>query len=179
MFKKLLITLAATLLAFIGYVALQPAEFNVLRTATIAAAPADVFSHVNEFKKWGAWSPWAKLDPNAKTTFEGPAAGKGAVFGWSGDDKVGEGKMSIVDSTPNDAINIKLDIMKPFPGTSDVGFTFKPDGGKTIVSWTMTGTQGMMERAMCLIMGVNMDQMIGADYEKGLASLKAVVEGKG
>ncbi len=96
-----------------------------------------VFPHVNELKAWDAWSPWAKLDPNAKTTFEGPASGNGAVFAWSGNDEVGEGKMTILDSRPDEAIKIKTEFIKPFPGSSTSGFTFKPEGDKTVVTWNM------------------------------------------
>jgi uncharacterized protein YndB with AHSA1/START domain len=176
MFRTILTGLAAGVLAFLGYVALQPPAYRVVRSATIAAPPEAVFAHVNDLKKWEAWSPWAKRDPNAKATFEGPAAGTGAVMGWSGNDEVGEGKMTIVDSKPSDAIKIKLDFVKPFAGTSDVAFDFKPDGGKTNVTWSIAGEQGFMERAICTLMG-GMDKMIGADYEAGLASLKSVVEG--
>ena len=176
MFKKLLIAIVAAVVAFAGYVALQPGEFNVVRETTIAASPATVFAHVNDLKKWGAWSPWAKLDPDAKMTFDGPAEGKGAGAAWSGNDKVGEGKMTIVESKPNDSVGIKLDFVRPMPGSRDVAFTFKPEGAGTKVIWGMSGTQSFIERAACIIMGVNMDKMIGSDYERGLASLKSVAE---
>ncbi len=118
MFRKILIGLAALILILVAVVAVQPSDFRVERTAKIAAAPGDVFAQVNDFHKWEAWSPWAKLDPAAKVTFEGPEAGQGAVMTWAGNDKVGEGKVTIVESRPSDLVKIKVDFIKPFEGTS-------------------------------------------------------------
>src|SRR6476620_9600487 len=128
MIKKLLIGLAVLLIGFLVIVALQPAQFRVERTAIIPAPPAAVFAQVNDFHKWEAWSPWAKLDPAAKNTFEGPPAGTGASFGWSGNSKIGEGRMAITESKTNDLIRIKLDFVKPFPSTATTEFTIKADG---------------------------------------------------
>ena len=177
MFKKMLLAVAAVAIAFVTYVALQPPQYLVVREATMAASPAAVFDQVNELKKWETWSPWAKLDPNAKSAYEGPSAGKDASHSWSGDDKVGEGKMTITESKPTGLIRIKLDIVRPYPGTSDASFAFKPQGDKTLVTWSMAGEQGFVERAIFAVMGLSMDKMIGADFEKGLASLKAQVRG--
>jgi hypothetical protein len=163
-------------LAFLGYVAMQPTEGHVVRSATIAAPPAAVFPHVNELKKWDAWSPWAKLDPNAKVSFAGPVAGAGAKFSWSGNDEIGEGTMTIVDSKPDELVNIRTDFTKPFAGTSVTDFTFKPEGGSTVVTWDMkTDQSSFLMRAMCVIFNGN--KMIGDQFEKGLSSLKTVVEG--
>ena len=82
MIKKILIGIAAVIVLFVIIVALQPGQYRVSRSATIPAAPAVVFEHVNDLHKWETWSPWAKMDPNAKTTFEGPATGVGAVMAW-------------------------------------------------------------------------------------------------
>jgi hypothetical protein len=122
MLKKILVAVLLLLLAFVIVVALQPAEFSVARSTTIAAPVADVFPHVNDFHKWEAWSPWAKLDPNAKLSFEGPPEGAGTVMTWSGNDKVGEGKMTLVDSAPDEHVNIKVDFVKPFEGSINSGF---------------------------------------------------------
>lgn len=177
MFKKILLAVAAVAIAFVTYVAMQPPQYRVVREVTMAATPAAIFDQVNDLKKWEAWSPWAKLDPNAKSAYEGPSAGKDAVHSWSGDDKAGEGRMTIVESKPTDLIRIKLDIVRPYPGTSDASFAFKPQGDKTLVTWSVTGEQGFVERAIFAVMGLNMDTMIGADFEKGLASLKTQVRG--
>lgn len=102
MLKKILIALAAIVLIFVVVVAMQPSELHVERTAEIAAPQADVFARVNDFHKWDAWSPWAKLDPAAKVGFEGPPEGQGTVMTWSGNDQVGEGKMTLVESRPGE-----------------------------------------------------------------------------
>ena len=175
--KKLLIVVGILGLAvagFAGFVATRPSEYRVTRSAVLPAAPAAVFPHVNELKKWLPWSPWAKKDPNAKNTFEGPEAGKGAVFHWAGNGEVGKGSMTVVDSKPSELVRLRLDFIEPFPGTSDVEFGFKPEGAGTAVSWSITGKHDFVGKAVCLFM--DMDQMIGGDFEQGLANLKVVLE---
>ena len=175
MFKKVLLILAAVIGGLAAYVALQPNEFRVSRSMTMAAEPAAVFAEINDFHRWQAWSPWAQLDPNAKVTFEGPAAGEGAIFRWVGNDDVGEGHMTIVACKPHERIGLKLTFIKPMPGDADVEFTFQPAAEKsTTVQWTMTGKNDFFGKAMCLVM--NMDKMIGSDYERGLANIKKIVE---
>ena len=175
MIKKILLGFAALIVVFLIVVALQPNEYRVARTAAVAAAPERVFAQVNDFHNWEAWSPWAKLDPNAKATFEGPRSGQGAVFIWAGNNEVGEGRMTVTESRPSDLIRIKLDFVKPMEGTSDVEFTFKPQGNDTAVTWTMSGRNNFIGKAICLFM--NQDKMLGGYFEKGLASLKSAVEG--
>ena len=175
MIKKILLGFAALIVVFLIVVALQPNEYQVARTAAVAAAPERVFAQVNDFHNWEAWSPWAKLDPNAKATFEGPRSGQGAAFIWAGNNEIGEGRMTVTESRPSDLIRIKLDFVKPMEGTSDVEFTFKPQGNDTAVTWTMSGRNNFIGKAICLFM--NQDKMLGAYFEKGLASLKSVVEG--
>lgn len=161
--------------AFAGYVVNQPDEFRVERSKTIAASPEAVFAHVNDFHKWEAWSPWAKLDPKAKNSFEGSDAGENAVFKWAGNDEVGVGAMTIKISKPSEYLRIQLDFEKPMKDTSTVEFLFKPQGEQTEVTWTMFGRHAnFISKAMCLVM--NMDKMIGGKFEEGLASLKKTVE---
>ena len=179
MVKKILIGVAAAVavlaLGFVAVVAMQPSEFRISRSATMAAPAERVFAQVNDFHKWDAWSPWAKLDPNAKNSFSGPESGEGATFGWSGNDQVGEGKMTITESKPNELVRLKLVFIKPMEDSSDTEFTFKPDGDKTAVTWTMSGTyETFMKKAICMFM--NMDKMVGEKFEEGLASMKAIVE---
>jgi hypothetical protein len=109
MLKKILIALVAIIALLLIVVALQPSEFSVERTATMAAPPATVFEQVNDFHKWEAWSPWAKLDPDAKIAFEGPPSGAGTIMTWDGNNKVGQGKMTLTESQPNDLVKIKVD----------------------------------------------------------------------
>jgi hypothetical protein len=174
MLKKVLIALVILVAAFAGVVAMQPSEFEVERTAVIDAPAADVFAHVNDLHKWDAWSPWAKLDPNAKVGFEGPPAGQGSVFTWSGNDTIGEGRMTIAESRPNEQVKLDVAFVKPFEGKSSSEFTFKPEGNQTAVAWVMRAHHDFIGKAMCLIM--NGRKMMGGEMEKGLAQLKAVAE---
>jgi hypothetical protein len=118
MFKKILIALLAVIAIFLIVVALQPSEFQVERTATMAATPAAVFDQVNDFHEWEAWSPWAKLDPNAKITFEATPSGAGTIMTWDGNNKVGQGKMTLTESQPNDKVKIRVDFVKPMEGSN-------------------------------------------------------------
>ena len=160
--------------AFAIIVALQPSEFVVTRSATMNAPPEEVFAQVNDFHAWQNWSPWAKLDPNAKATFEGPESGEGAIFRWAGNDEVGEGNMQITQSTPNERIVMALEFLKPFPASNITEFTFKPEGDGTTVTWTMSGHNNFIGRAICLFM--DMDEMVGGQFEQGLANIRAIVE---
>jgi uncharacterized protein YndB with AHSA1/START domain len=174
--KFVLISLAAVaglIALFLVVVALQPSEFHVVRSATIAAPAATVFGQVNDLRKWNAWSPWAKRDPNARNTFEGAEEGEGAIFHWAGNQEVGEGSMTIVESRPHERIGIRLDFLKPFASTADVQFTFQPQGERTVVTWSMDGENNFIAKAICLFM--DMDQMIGSDFEAGLAHMNEVV----
>ncbi len=174
MLKKILIGICAVIVVLIIVVAMQPAEFRVTRQAVMAAPPADVFAQVNDFHNWEAWSPWAKLDPNAKATYSGEASGKGATFAWAGNSEVGEGSQTILESHPPSHILMQLDFTKPFTATDMAEFTFKPQGEGTQVIWTMYGTNNFMAKAMSLVM--DCDKMVGGQFEQGLASLKSVVE---
>src|SRR3954462_5323283 len=131
MIKKILLALGLVVIVFIVIVALQPAEFRVVRSAAISAPPPAVFAQVNDFHKWDAWSPWAKLDPTMKQTYEGPPAGTGAIYYWAGNKKVGEGRMTITDSRASDLIRIKLEFIKPFASDADTEFAFKPEASQT------------------------------------------------
>jgi uncharacterized protein YndB with AHSA1/START domain len=174
MLKKILLGLVAVLVVLAAVIAMQPADFAITRSTTIDAPPATVFGQVNDFHKWEAWSPWAKMDPEMKTTYEGPAAGTGAMYSWVGDSKVGEGKMTIVESRPDELVKIRLEFLKPFAATNDTEFAFKPDGTGTHVTWTMSGKNGFVSKAFSLCM--DMDKMVGGDFEKGLAQMKSASE---
>jgi len=174
MLKKILVALLALVILFLVVVATRPAGYRVTRSATIAAPPPAVFAQVNDFHKWEAWNPWGKIDPAMKITYDGPAAGKGAGYAWVGNKEVGAGRMTIMESQPNDLILINLEFFKPMAGVALTEFTFKPEGNQTVVTWTMTGKNNFIGKAMCLFM--NMDKMIGGQFEKGLAAMKASVE---
>jgi hypothetical protein len=174
MFTIFLTLLAIIVIGLLVVIALQPTDFRVVRTARISAKPAVVFDQINDFHKWEAWSPWAKLDPAAKNSFEGKSAGTGAVFTWSGNSKVGEGRMTIIESRPSDLIRIKLEFMKPFKGTNATEFSFRPEGDQTALTWSMAGQNNFMAKAIGLFM--NCDKMVGGQFETGLANLKSVTE---
>ena len=174
MLKKIALVLVVIVAAFAVTAALQPADFRIARSAAIAAPPEAIFPHVNDMHQWQEWSPWAKLDPAAEVSFDGPAAGKGAGFAWAGNMEVGVGRMTITESQPNDLIRFQLDFEKPMKGTNIAEFTFKPEGGQTAVTWTMSGKNGFVAKAFGLI--VNCDKMVGGQFEKGLATLKSLTE---
>lgn len=178
MLKKILLVVVVLVVVLVGVVMMQPAEFRISRSATVNAPPATVFAQVNDFRAWDAWSPWAKLDPAMKVTHEGPAAGAGAIYRWAGNDDVGEGNMTITESRENERVLIRLEFLKPFASVNTTEFTFAPVGaaGGTNVTWTMAGTNDFMGKAFSLAM--DMDSMIGADFDKGLAAMKSVAEAK-
>lgn len=176
MLKKILLALALILVVFVIVVALQPANFRVTRSATFNAPAETVFAQVNDFHKWDVWSPWAKLDPNAKNSFDGPASGVGAIMAWAGNKDVGEGRMTLTASRTNELIGIRLEFIKPFAMVNTAEFAFKPEAGKTTVTWSMTGEKNFISKAFGLF--VDCDKMIGGDFEKGLAQMKSVVEAR-
>jgi uncharacterized protein YndB with AHSA1/START domain len=176
MVAKVLIGIAFLVFGFLGVVAVQPSRYRVARTTIIAAPAATVFAQVNDFQRWRAWNPWGKLDPAMKETFGGPPAGAGATYAWAGDKNVGEGRMTIVESRPNELVRLRLEFLKPFAATSAAEFTLVPDGDRTTVTWSMTGDVSFMAKAVHLFM--NMDRMIGGNFEKGLADMKSVVEAR-
>jgi len=178
MIKKILLLAVVVIVVVIAVcsvvVAMQPSHYHVERSATVNAPALIVFNQVNDFHKWDAWSPWAKLDPNMKTNYEGTPAGNGAVYSWAGNSNVGEGRMTIADSKPGESIKIKLEFIKPFAATNATVFSFKPQGNQTTVTWAMDGDNNFIGKAFSLFM--NMDKMVGGDFEKGLAQMKTVSE---
>ena len=170
----ILLALVVIAILLIVMITGQPDEFKVTRSAKISARPETIFPHVNDLSQWEIWSPWAKMDPACKNTFAGPTAGAGASFGWAGNKKVGEGRMTILESQASDVIRIRLEFFKPFKATNTVEFLFKAEGGQTLVTWSMAGKNNFMGKIFGLFM--NCDRMVGRDFEKGLASMKSVAE---
>jgi hypothetical protein len=176
MLRLIGLLISAALIGLLAWVGLQPDTYRVERSAVINASPAHVYGQVYDFQKWQAWSPWMKLDPNSKVTFVGPTSGPGAIMRWAGNENVGRGAMAITEARPDEAIKIRLDFVEPMESVSDVVFTFQPEGQGTKVTWALNGKQGYIERLICTIMGLDVQQMVGADYERGLANLKSVAE---
>ena len=174
MITKILIGLVLVIVILVVVVILQPSDFRITRTATIAAPPAAVFDQVNDLHKYQAWSPFAKADPAMKITYEGPPAGEGAVLAWAGNNQAGEGRMTLIESRPNELVRFDLRFIKPFQAANIAEFTFQPDGDRTVVTWSMTGRNNFMFKAVGLIL--NSDKMCGGMFEEGLANLKVIAE---
>ena len=174
MIKTILVVIVVVVAALLGYAATRPDTFSVQRAASIKAPPEKIFPLIDDFHRWTVWSPWEKLDPDMKRTFSGSAAGKGAAYAWQGNSKVGEGRMEILDDPAPSKIVIKLDFIKPFEGHNTATFLIVPKGEVTDVTWTMDGPSPFVSKLIGVFM--NMDKMIGNDFEAGLANLKAAAE---
>ncbi len=178
MFRKLALTLfvliAVAAVAIFAIASTRPATYHVERSTVTAGSPSTVYVVLNDLHRFPEWSPWQKLDPAMKITHEGPPSGVGAKYSWAGNKDVGEGRMTITESTPDQSVVEKLEFLKPWASTCDVRFTIVPDGNGSKVTWAMDGTNDMMAKVMSLFM--SMDSMIGKDFDSGLANLKRVTE---
>ncbi len=175
MVKKILLGLVALIVVFLIVVATRPDTFHVERSAIVSAPAEAVFPLIADFHRWSDWSPWEKLDATMKKDFDG-GPGVGGKYHWVGNDKVGEGRMTITDAHAPDKVVIKLDFIKPFEANNVTTFTMKPAGPGTQVTWAMDGAQNFMSKAFGLFM--NMDQMIGKDFESGLSTLSSAAAGE-
>ena len=176
MFSIIGVVLAVAVLAILVFAATKPSSFQVQRRQAIAAAPDTIFPLINDFHHWEAWSPWGKLDPAQVITYAGAEQGVGAQYAWVGNSKVGAGKMEILGSRPVEQVQLKIEFFKPMPGVSDVTFTLVPEGPATQVTWSMVGPRPFLGRVFSVFMDI--DGMIGKDFERGLASLKQVAEAR-
>src|ERR1700733_3358073 len=168
------VVLAVAVAIVLALAATKPASFSVRRAALVKAAPEKIFSLINDFHQWGSWSPYEHKDPAMKRSYSGGAAGRGAVYAWDGNKNVGSGRMEILDASTPSKIVIKLDFFKPFEGHNTAEFTMLPQGDATSVSWVMHGSAPFMSKVMQVFM--NIDKMIGKDFEAGLANLKRLTE---
>lgn len=174
MFVPILIGAGAVVAGVLGFAATRPGQFRYQRSTRIDAPPERVFEKINDFHHWPSWSPWEELDPAMARTYSGPASGKGAVYDWNGNKKVGQGRMEITESVPPRKVAIKLDFLRPFEAHNQVELDVAPSGGGSEVTWAMTGEYPFMMKVMCLFM--NMEKMIAKDFDKGLSRLKALAE---
>ena len=174
MIKIIAFVIVVLVVAVLMYAATRPDTFRIQRATRINASPEKIFALINDYHRWGSWSPYEKLDPDMKRTYSGAANGTGAVYEWEGNSKAGKGRMEIADSLPPSQVAIKLDFVKPFEAHNLVQFTLQPMGGSTDVSWAMQGPSPYMMKLMHVF--INMDRMVGKDFEVGLANLKAVAE---
>ena len=174
MVKKIAGVFAALVGTILVLAITQPDSFKVQRSTDIHAPPEKIFPFIDDFARWQAWSPWDKKDPSMQRTLSTPPAGKGASYAWEGNDDVGKGRMTIVESTPPSRVAIQLDFTAPFEAHNDVAFTMEPKGASTQVTWTMQGPMPFVSKLIGVF--VSMDTMVGKDFETGLANLKAAAE---
>jgi hypothetical protein len=168
------VIIAVLIIGVLIFAATRPDMFRVQRSASIKAPPEIIFAFINDFNRWGAWSPWEKKDPAMKRTFGATASGLGAVYSWEGNKNVGQGSMEIVESTPSSLVRIKLDFLKPLEAHNIAEFALAVQGDTTNVTWAMYGPATFITKLMGVF--VSMDRMVGKDFEAGLANLKAVAE---
>lgn len=174
MIKKIVTVLVVLIGALLVFASFRPDTMEVTRSVTMAAPPAAVFAVVNDFRRWDEWSPWSKLDPEMKKSLEGPPTGVGAIYKWSGNNEVGEGTTSLVASTPDEKIEMKLVFVRPFAGESDVQFDFVPEGDGTRATWSMQSRQPYLGKLVGLFM--DCEKLCGDQFLEGLANLKTIAE---
>ena len=174
MLKNLAIGVVVLIAAVLLFAATRPDSIRVTRAASIKASPEQIFPLIADFNRWGAWSPYEKKDPAMKRTLGGASNGKGATYAWEGNQEVGQGRMEIAEATPPSRIAINLDFTKPFEAHNTVEFTLQPQGDATNVTWAMQGPSPYFTKVMGIF--IDMDKMIGNDFEAGLANLKSVAE---
>lgn len=172
MLKKIALVVALLIILFVAFVAMQPSQFRMERTATLQAPPEVVFEQVNVMANRRAWYPWDSLDPNMQRTYGDIPAGVGATYHWKGNDDVGEGRQTIIESVQNEKVVDDLEFIAPFAAKNKSSFLFAPEGDGTRVTWAMEGENGFMMKLVGLFL--DMDGAVGKDFEKGLASLESV-----
>jgi uncharacterized protein YndB with AHSA1/START domain len=174
MLAPILIGAGTVITGILGYAATRPNQFRMERSARFDAPPDRVFAKINDFREWRSWSPWEELDPAMTRTHSGATSGKGAVYEWLGNKKVGQGRMEITESVPLRKVIIKLDFLKPFEAHNITELTLTPSGSGTELTWALHGPSPFLMKVIGVFM--SMDKMAGKDFEKGLAKLKAQVE---
>lgn len=174
MWKFVGIFVLVALIAVLTYASTRPDSFTVQRSISIKAPPEKIYPMIADFNRWGAWSPFEKIDPSMKRTFSGAVNGPGAIYTWEGDSNAGTGRMEITGAAPPDKVTIQLDFTKPFPANNVVNFTLAPNGDGTTVRWAMQGHNAYIAKLMGLFF--NMDKMVGGQFEEGLAAMKAQAE---
>jgi uncharacterized protein YndB with AHSA1/START domain len=174
MLAMIVVVVLVALAVILGLAATKPDSFRYERATSIKAPPEKIYPHIADFHGWAAWSPWEKLDPALKRSYSGTPSGKGAVYEWQGNNKAGSGRMEITDTAAPSKVTIKLDFLKPFEAHNTAEFTLAPRGDATEVRWAMYGASPFMVKLMGIFM--NMGDMVGKDFETGLANLKALAE---
>ena len=161
-------------IAILAYTATRPNSFRIQRSILIQATPDKIFPLINDFNQWRTWSPWENIDPTMQRTYSGTAQGVGTIYAWQGTGQVGAGRMEITSTRPSSEIIIQLDFLKPFEAHNIAEFTLTAQGQNTELTWSMHGSSPYLSKLMGVFF--NMDRMIGKDFEKGLNTLKLIVE---
>ena len=177
MFEVVAVIAAAVVLAIVVILVLAATKantFSVRRVMTVKVGPEKIFPLINDFRQWGSWSPYENKDPAMQRSYSGEASGKGAVYEWNGNKNVGSGRMEILEASSPSKIVIKLDFFAPFEGHNTAEFTMLPQGDATSVTWLMHGPAPFMSKMMQVF--INLDNMVGKDFEVGLANLKRLTE---
>jgi hypothetical protein len=174
MLAMIVVVVLVALAVILGLAATKPDSFRYERATSVQAPPEKIYPHIADFHGWAAWSPWEKLDPALKRSYSGTPSGKGAVYAWEGNSKAGSGRMEITETAAPSKVTIKLDFLKPFEAHNTAEFTLAPRGDATEVRWAMYGASPFMVKLMGIFM--NMGDMVGKDFETGLANLKALAE---
>ncbi len=174
MITTIVLVLLALIAAFLLYAATRPDTFSIQRSTTIEAPPDKVFALIDDYRAWGAWSPWEHKDPQMRCSFGAATRGAGATYAWDGNKNVGKGSMTTLETQPPSQLVLRLDFEKPFAAHNTVTFTLTPEGHATRVNWKMAGPSPFISRVMGLL--CNMDRMVGRDFEAGLAAMKAAAE---
>ena len=174
MLVTLVIIIVVLIAAVLAYAGTRPNSFRIERSTSIKAAPATVYALIEDFHRWGGWSPWEKLDPALNRSFSGSPSGKGSIYEWQGNKKVGKGRMEIKEAVAPSRVKIQLDFFQPFEAHNTAEFILTPRGDSTDVTWAMYGPSPFIAKLMGLVM--SMDKMVGKDFEKGLAAMKSEAE---
>ena len=172
--RKIVIAVVLLVAAVLLFAATKPDTFRVERSTSIKAPPEKIFALINDFHRWDTWSPWEKKDPGMKRAHSGAASGKGAVYEWDGNNEVGKGRMEITEASAPSKIVIKLDFIKPLEGHNVAEFRLEPQGAMTNLTWSMDGPAPYTSKLIRVFLDMN--KMIGDDFEAGLANLKALAE---
>ncbi len=174
MLKGIAVLVVLLVAALLAWTATRPDNFRLERSITIKAPPERIYSQITDFRLWGAWSPWDKIDPAQKREFGGPAQGKGSTYSWQGNKEVGKGRMEIIEAAPASLVRIKIDFIEPMEGHNTIDFTLKAEGNSTRVTQAMYGPNPFMAKLMSLVF--NMEKMVGPKFEEGLGNLKTIAE---
>ena len=177
MIRKSLVALLVAMGVLSVYVALQPSKFVIARELKMNAAPDQIFPFINSSRKANEWMPWKDSDPSVQMSYSGPDEGVGSISTWEGNGQMGTGKAEVIESIAGKSVKTQLTYTKPMEMSqlAEISLAALPDG--TLVRWSVTGENNFLGRFFCLFM--NMDKMVGGEFEKGLAKLKGMVEAQG